>query len=71
MELAESVFNFAKIVSADNASMLIKVWSNGELSKFIDKIKDSYETTRYIKPDASRSDSAELYILAKGYKTIK
>jgi 23S rRNA (uridine2552-2'-O)-methyltransferase len=70
MELANAVFSFAKQVSADNGSLLIKVWSNGELGKFVDSVKLAYDSCKYVKPDASRADSAELYILAKGFKSV-
>lgn len=67
MELAYAVFNFAKNISADNASLLIKVWDNGEVTKFVKTLKEHYEICRHVKPDSSRSDSAEIFILAKGF----
>ena len=70
MDLAFSVFNFAQQVSAPNASLLIKVWDNGDSHKFEKAIGQVYETCRVVKPPASRSDSAEKFILAKGFKKI-
>lgn len=69
MELANAVFNFAKIVSTAHSSLLIKVWSNGELNKFVENLKEFYETCKYVKPEASRPDSAEIYVLAKNFKS--
>lgn len=66
MELVYSVFEFSKFLEAN--VMLVKVWSNGELAKYVNKLKEHYETCRYVKPEASRSDSAEMFILARGYK---
>lgn len=68
MELANTVLDFAKSVSTENSSLVIKVWSNGELHKFLEKVKDFYEVARLVKPEASRADSAEIYILGKNYK---
>lgn len=68
MELATSVFVFAKEVSAKEAILLIKIWENGDLHKLEKLISTVYETCKIVKPHASRSDSAEKYILAKGFK---
>lgn len=70
MELAHSVFNFAKEVSAPDASLLIKVWENGESHKLESAIREVYESCKIVKPPASRGDSAEKYILAKGFKKL-
>lgn len=69
MELVYSVFEFSKYLEAN--VMLVKVWSNGELAKYVNIVKEYYETCRYVKPDASRSDSAEMFILARNFKSQK
>lgn len=68
MELANSVFRFAQQVSAPDASLLIKIWENGQSKQFENAILEFYEYCRIVKPHASRADSAEKYILAKGFK---
>lgn len=70
MDLANAVFNFAKIVSTANSSLVVKVWSNGDLNKFVETLKQSYEVVKYVKPEASRGDSAEIFIVAKNYKAV-
>lgn len=70
MELAYSVFNFAKQVSAPEAFLIIKVWSNGDVYKLEKAISESYDWCRIVKPNASRSDSAEIFILAKAFKKL-
>lgn len=67
MELANSVFNFAQTVSALDGSLVIKIWENGELKKLENAICEFYASCRIVKPHASRADSAEKYILAKGF----
>lgn len=71
MELANSVFNFSKAVSSEKASMVIKVWSNGQLNEFVARVKEFYEFCKYVKPEASRGDSAEIYIVAKNFKELE
>lgn len=69
MELARSVFNFAKDVTATNGSLLIKVWESGpDVKKLQNEILEYYETCRIIKPQSSRADSAEKFILCKKFK---
>lgn len=70
MELAFSVLNFAKEVSAPEACLLIKIWDNGEAHKLEKAIKEFYATCKSIKPNSSRSDSAEKFLFAKGFKTL-
>lgn len=71
MELANSVFNFAKAVSTENSSLVIKIWSNGDMNSFVERVKEFYETCRYMKPEASRGDSAEIFLVAKNFKVQK
>jgi 23S rRNA (uridine2552-2'-O)-methyltransferase len=70
MELAFSVFNFAKQVSAPDAFLIIKVWSNGDLHKLEKSIAETYEWCKIVKPNASRSDSAEIFLVAKSFKNL-
>lgn len=66
-ELAYSVFQFAQQVSSANAVLLIKVWENGNVPNLLKAIAERYETCKIVKPNASRGDSAEKFILAKGF----
>lgn len=68
MELAFSVFSFAIRVSAPGACLLIKVWDNGQVHLLEKAMKTAFESCRHIKPHASRADSAEKFILAKGFQ---
>lgn len=70
MELAYSVFHFAKEVSAPEAFLVIKLWDNGDSHKFENAIKEVYETVKIAKPAASRSESSEKFVLAKGFKKL-
>jgi 23S rRNA (uridine2552-2'-O)-methyltransferase len=70
MELAFSVLNFATQVSAPEACLLIKIWDNGEAHKLEKAMKELYTTCKSIKPHSSRSDSAEKFLFAKGFKAL-
>lgn len=68
VDLAKSVFHFAKDVTEKNGTLLIKIWENPDVRKLQNEILEFYEQCRIIKPLASRSDSAEKFIFAKGFK---
>jgi 23S rRNA (uridine2552-2'-O)-methyltransferase len=70
MELAFSVLNFARQVSAPDACLLIKVWDNGDVHKLEKAVGEFYSSCKSIKPHSSRSDSAEKFIFGKGFKAL-
>lgn len=70
-KLCYSVFRFAAMVSSVNASLLVKLWNNGDVKQLEQHMLRFYEKVKFIKPAASRSDSAEVYMLAKGFVGLK
>jgi 23S rRNA (uridine2552-2'-O)-methyltransferase len=68
MMLAEAAAHFAGDVLAPGGAFLCKVFQGGTERDLLDFLKQRFQTVRHIKPPASRSDSAELYVLATGFK---
>ena len=68
MMLAEAAAQFAADVMAPGGAFLCKVFQGGTERDLLDFLKQSFATVRHVKPPASRSDSAELYVLATGFK---
>jgi len=68
MMLAEAAAHFACDVLAPGGAFLCKVFQGGTERDLLDLLKRSFATVRHVKPPASRSDSAELYVLATGFK---
>ncbi|WP_072395131.1 RlmE family RNA methyltransferase [Hyphomicrobium sp. CS1GBMeth3] len=68
MGLAEAAAHFAGDVLAPGGAFLCKVFQGGTERELLDFLKQRFQTVRHIKPPASRSDSAELYVLATGFK---
>jgi len=68
MMLAEAAAHFACDVLAPGGSFVCKVFQGGTERELLDLLKQSFSTVRHVKPPASRSDSAELYVLATGFK---
>lgn len=67
MDLCYNVLRFAILMSSENANLLVKIWDNGNVKKFEQTVLRFYKSFKYIKPQASRSESAENFLLAKGF----
>jgi len=68
MALAEAAAAFAREVLAPGGTFLCKVLQGGTEAALLAALKRDYETVKHVKPPASRADSAELYLLAKGFR---
>jgi len=68
MGLAETAAWFALDVLAPGGVFLCKVFQGGTERELLDMLKKNFKTVRHVKPKASRKDSAELYVLATGFK---
>jgi 23S rRNA (uridine2552-2'-O)-methyltransferase len=68
MALAEAAAYFAREVLNNGGIFLCKVLQGGTESALLAALKRDFETVKHVKPPASRTDSAELYLLAKGFR---
>jgi 23S rRNA (uridine2552-2'-O)-methyltransferase len=68
MALAEAAADFAREVLAPGGVFLCKVLQGGTEPALLAGLKRDFETVKHVKPPASRTDSAELYLLAKGFR---
>ena len=66
--LAEAAAFFAREVLAPGGSFLCKVLQGGTEAALLAELKRDFATVKHVKPPASRTDSAELYLLAKGFR---
>lgn len=66
--LAEVAAQFATEVLAPGGAFLAKVFQGGTERTLLDLLKRDFAIVRHVKPKASRSDSAELYVLATGFR---
>jgi 23S rRNA (uridine2552-2'-O)-methyltransferase len=68
MALAEAAAQLAREVLAQGGSFLCKVLQGGTEANLLAELKRDFATVKHVKPPASRTDSAELYLLAKGFR---
>jgi 23S rRNA (uridine2552-2'-O)-methyltransferase len=68
MALAEAAADFAREVLAPGGAFLCKVLQGGTEASLLATLKRDFSQVKHVKPAASRSDSAELYLLATGFR---
>jgi len=66
--LAELAADFACEVLAEGGSFLAKMFQGGTEGALLSRLKRDFSTVRHVKPQASRAESAELYVLASGFR---
>jgi len=68
MYLCELAADFARDVLAPGGSFLAKVLRGGTEGELLNNLKRDFAKVQHVKPAASRADSAELYVLATGFR---
>jgi 23S rRNA (uridine2552-2'-O)-methyltransferase len=68
MAIAEAAADFAREVLADGGTFLCKVLQGGTEAALLGELKRDFASVKHVKPPASRSDSAELYLLARRFR---
>ena len=68
MGLAELAADFAREVLAPGGFFVAKVFQGGTEGDLLAMLKRDFAVVRHVKPKASRAGSAELYVLATGFR---
>jgi 23S rRNA (uridine2552-2'-O)-methyltransferase len=68
MALVEAAAEFARDVLAPRGTFLAKVLQGGTEGALLSALKRHFASVKHVKPAASRSDSAELYVLASSFR---
>jgi 23S rRNA (uridine2552-2'-O)-methyltransferase len=68
MALAEAAADFAREVLVPGGAFLCKVLQGGTEAALLAGLKRDFAGVKHVKPAASRADSAELYLLATGFR---
>jgi 23S rRNA (uridine2552-2'-O)-methyltransferase len=68
MGLAEAAAEFACEVLVPGGAFVCKVLQGGAEREILDRLKRAFTTVKHVKPPASRSESAELYVVATGFR---
>lgn len=68
MDLAEAAYAFAKEILLPGGTFLCKVFQGGSSQVLLNQLKKDFTKVKHIKPPASRSDSAEMYVVGLGFR---
>jgi 23S rRNA (uridine2552-2'-O)-methyltransferase len=68
MNLAEAALLFAREVLRPGGAFVVKIFQGGTEQAYAQELRQAFATVRRVKPPASRSDSAEFYFVATGFK---
>ena len=66
--IAELAIDFACEVLASGGAFLAKVFQGGTEAELLRRLKTEFTAVHHVKPKASRAGSAELYVLATGFR---
>ena len=66
--LVEMAYEFAKEILAPGGIFIAKVFQGGTEQNMLDDMKRHFTKVTHFKPDASRQDSVEMYVVAQGFK---
>ncbi len=70
MQLVDLAVEFAARALRPGGDLLLKVFQGREFQPLVARLRGQFETVKLRKPKASRSRSAELYVLARGYRLV-
>ncbi len=68
--LTEMAIEFALEVLKPGGFFVTKLFQGGETAQLITRLKQHFAVVKHVKPQASRADSAELYLLATGFRLL-
>ena len=68
MGLAEAAHDFARQILKPGGTYIAKVLRGGTERTLLDRLKKDFEKVRHVKPEASRADSAEMYVVGLGFR---
>lgn len=71
MKLVYSTLRFSTICLKEKGIFLTKILNGNSTEQFVSDLKNYFSIVKILKPDASRMDSTEQYILAKGFHSKK
>jgi 23S rRNA (uridine2552-2'-O)-methyltransferase len=68
MALAEAAIEFACDILEPGGAFLCKVFQGGTEHELLARLRRAFASVKHVKPPASRAGSAELYVLATGFR---
>ena len=54
-------------MSLPKSNFVFKIWKGSEEKNILNKLKKQYEKVSYFKPNSSRNESSEIFIVAENF----
>lgn len=70
MALSEAAFDFTKEILKEGGDFVVKIWQGRSEQEFMSTLRKHFKTVKLFKPAATRSDSSEMYVVAKGFRKV-
>jgi len=70
LRIASMVFDIIELlekVLVTDGSFITKIWKGSEEKEIINQLKKKFKFVSYFKPDSSRKDSAEIFIVSRNF----
>jgi 23S rRNA (uridine2552-2'-O)-methyltransferase len=68
--LCEAALALAEAILAPGGAFVAKVLQGGGEAALVARLKRAFRIVKHVKPPASRADSAELYLVAVGFRRL-
>jgi 23S rRNA (uridine2552-2'-O)-methyltransferase len=68
IDLARQSLRIATSILRSGGNFFVKVFQGSMLNAFVDEVKQHFSFVKLVKPKASRSKSAELYVLGRSFR---
>ena len=69
VQLCERALEIARLFLRPGGHFVCKVFEGGDLNAFVQDVKTSFGTVKRVKPKSTRSESVELFVVAKNFRT--
>ncbi|RLF45803.1 MAG: 23S rRNA (uridine(2552)-2'-O)-methyltransferase [Thermoplasmata archaeon] len=69
--LCENALKIAKEFLREGGNFICKIFEGEDYPEFLEKVKKNFRMVKAHAPKASRKQSSEIYVIAKGYKKKK
>jgi len=66
--LADAAYDLAEQLLAPGGAFVVKLFQGGAHADLLDRLKKEFEKVRHAKPNASRKESSEIYLVATGFR---
>ncbi|HDI12654.1 MAG: 23S rRNA (uridine(2552)-2'-O)-methyltransferase [Hadesarchaea archaeon] len=70
IELARAALRIADQILQRGGKLLVKIFQGDMFDEFVKELREKFESVKISKPLASRKNSAETYIICKGFKGL-